>query len=133
MKTPPVAVAARFNVPDGAHGFNRGFTGPAKAQKHTMRNKTTVARLFFEHDGIHICDDSSEYLDARGYAYQSKAEALRQAHLDGYAHAVGSGTSWDGIKRIPARYRQHTPTPGCPEPCPRDQDYSAFLAFHNID
>lgn len=67
--------------------------------------KRKVARVFEECTGkYHICDDGLPHLDARGPGYDTKAQALRVAVHIGYTHAVGSGTYWEGIKRIPARF-----------------------------
>ena len=63
-----------------------------------------TARIFEEADGYHICDDSADCLDARGQGHPTKAAALRAAAQSGYTHATGSGTPWDGVKKIPARY-----------------------------
>jgi hypothetical protein len=64
-----------------------------------------VARIFEEVTGLfHVCDDALDYLDARGTAYRTKADALRAAAVAGYTHATGSGCTWRGIRRIPARY-----------------------------
>ncbi len=66
-----------------------------------------TARIFEEPTGkYHICDDGLDYLDARGHAHDTKADAMRAAARDGYIHAIGSGTYWDGIKRIPKKYRE---------------------------
>jgi len=38
----------------------------------------TVARIFQEVTGkYHICDNNLSYLDARGYGYNSRREAIR--------------------------------------------------------
>jgi len=70
----------------------------------------SVARIFEESDGYHVCNEESDTLDARGKAYPTKAEALRAADRMGYTHAIGSGTTWANdnqpIQRIPARYRE---------------------------
>ena len=60
-----------------------------------------VARIFSEADGYHVGDDKLDYLDARGKPFRTKAAAMRYALTNGYTHAVGSGTYWDGIKTIP--------------------------------
>jgi len=59
-----------------------------------------VARIFDEADGYHICDDALDHLDARGPAHRTKADAIRAAVESGYTHATGSGTYWDGVRRI---------------------------------
>lgn len=74
------------------------------AVRRAIETKRT-ARIFEEHDGYHVCDDDLEYMDARGRGYRTKADALRTAAGIGYTHAIGSGTSWDGVRQIPARYR----------------------------
>lgn len=69
-------------------------------------NTIKVARVFQENTGkYHYCSDELDYLDARGQGFSSKAKALTAAHNAGYTHAIGSGCSWDGIKRIPAKYK----------------------------
>lgn len=70
-----------------------------------------IARIFADIGGYYICDNHEDYLDARGVAYPSKAAALRAAAdnyggvQEPYTHAIGSGTYWQGIKRIPAKFR----------------------------
>lgn len=61
-----------------------------------------VARIFSDTDGYHVCSEELPYLDARGPAFRTKADALRHAARAGYTHAVGSGTYRDG--KIPASY-----------------------------
>ena len=39
-----------------------------------------VARIFEDVGGYYICSEALDYLDARGTAYQSKAEAMRSAY-----------------------------------------------------
>ena len=52
-----------------------------------------IARIFEECTGLyHICDDSVDYLDARGRGYRTKMEAMQTAKDAGYTHARGSGT-----------------------------------------
>jgi len=69
----------------------------------------SVARIFEESNGYHVCNEENDTLDARGTSYATKAEALRAADRMGYTHAIGSGTTWSNAKqsvqRIPARYR----------------------------
>lgn len=65
-----------------------------------------TARIFQESTGqYHICDDSLDYLDARGRGFDAKADAMRTAFSMGFTHAVGSGTYWDGVRAIPQKYR----------------------------
>jgi len=45
-------------------------------------------------------------LDARGGGHRTKADAMRAAAFDGYTHATGSGCYWEGVRRIPAEYRE---------------------------
>jgi hypothetical protein len=66
---------------------------------------TKTARIFEDVGGYHVCSDELDHLDARGPAYKTKAEALRIADYEGYTHATGSGCPWDGVRRIPAKYR----------------------------
>jgi hypothetical protein len=69
-------------------------------------NSLRVARVFEESTGkYHHCADSLDYLDARGTGHTTKASALHAAYHNGYTHAVGSGCTWQGVKRIPARFR----------------------------
>ena len=68
-----------------------------------------VARIFEDVGGYYVCDDALDYLDARGMPHATKAAALRAAATDYgdgefYTHAVGSGTYWDGVRAIPARF-----------------------------
>ena len=66
-----------------------------------MRKDRKVARIFEESDGrYYICDNNLDYLDARGYGYPTKAEAMRAAKDMGYTHAIGSGTYWTGIRKL---------------------------------
>ena len=65
-------------------------------------NKT--ARIFEDVGGYFVCDESSKFLDARGRPYGKKSDALRAASYMGYTHAIGSGTYWDGVRKIPAKY-----------------------------
>lgn len=66
-----------------------------------------TARIFAESTGkYHICDDDGGMLDARGKGHDTKADALRAAAYMGYTHATGSGTYWEGTRRIPAKYRE---------------------------
>jgi hypothetical protein len=61
-----------------------------------------TARIFEEADGkYYICDDDAEILDARGKGHPTKAEAMRAAADMGYTHAVGSGTYWEGVRKLP--------------------------------
>lgn len=55
-----------------------------------------MARIFEDVGGYYICDDSLDYLDARGNGYDSKAAALRAAYAAGYTHAIGSGAYKQG-------------------------------------
>ena len=65
-----------------------------------------VARVFQEPTGLyHVCDDALDHLDAGGPGHLTKAQALRHALSCGYTHAVGSGVPWQGVRRIPAKYR----------------------------
>ena len=89
--------------------------GARLARLHTMKTKLT-ARIFADVGGYFVCDDGLDYLDARGYAHASKADALRAAYRKGYTHAVGSGcyrsgrsiasqirpTEWDKVARLEA-------------------------------
>ena len=63
-----------------------------------------TAYIFEDVNGYYICDPDGP-LDARGKAHQSKAEAMRAAAYEGYTHAEGSGTYWDGVKKIPGKYQ----------------------------
>ena len=66
-----------------------------------------TARIFEESTGMyHICDDDGPLLDARGRGHRTKADAMRAAAYDGYTHATGSGTWWEGVRRIPAELRE---------------------------
>ena len=60
----------------------------------------SIARIFEDTNGYYFCDDLEGFLDARGYAFESKIEAIRAAANDGYSHAIGSGTYWKGVKSI---------------------------------
>ncbi len=63
-----------------------------------------VARIFEDTGGYFICDDDG-YLDARGTAHKTKADAMRAAARNGYTHATGSGTPWGNeVRRIPKQY-----------------------------
>lgn len=65
-----------------------------------------IARVFADCDGYHWCDESLDFLDARGRAYKTKAEAMRAAYVFGeYTHATGSGTYRDGVRAIPKHLR----------------------------
>lgn len=59
--------------------------------------------------GYHWCDleraDEAGMLYAGGPAYPTKAAAMRAAAFDGYTHATGSGTYWEGVRAIPDKYR----------------------------
>ena len=59
-----------------------------------------VARIFESVGGYYVCSDEPDYLDTRGRGYPTKAAAMRAAKADGYTHAVGSGTYWDGVARL---------------------------------
>jgi hypothetical protein len=59
-----------------------------------------IARVFEGARGYHVCSDELSYLDERGAAYPSKAEALQAAASQGYTHATGSGTNWDGVRSL---------------------------------
>lgn len=59
-----------------------------------------VARIFEDVGGYYICDEDGP-LDARGKAYDTKADALRAAATCGYTHAIGSGCYWTGTRKIP--------------------------------
>lgn len=74
----------------------------------TTNTERKVARIFEDVGGYYICDDDANMLDARGRAYETKADALRAAASgpDAYTHATGSGTYWVyGIRSI-AAWRQ---------------------------
>lgn len=58
--------------------------------------QTKTARIFYDVKGYYVCDDAGKFLDTRGHAYPTKAEALRAALCNGYTHAVGSGCYRDG-------------------------------------
>lgn len=61
-----------------------------------------VARIFEEPDGkFYVCDDNAEVLDARGFGFVSKVEAMRAAKEMGFTHATGSGTYWKGVRKLP--------------------------------
>src|SRR5574338_47961 len=66
------------------------------------QNRKKIARIFQENDGnYYVCDNALDYLDARGQPHKTKKSAILHAyHLD-YTHAIGSGTYWKGIKKIP--------------------------------
>ncbi len=67
--------------------------------------KKKVARIFEELTGkYHVCDDALPHLAAGGQAFDTKASAMYAAAYDGYTHAVGSGTYWRGVRRLPARF-----------------------------
>ena len=59
-------------------------------------NHKSTARIFEDVGGYFICDDTSDFLDARGTPHASKAEALRAAYQSGYTHAIGSGAYKQG-------------------------------------
>jgi len=59
-----------------------------------------VARIFEDVGGFYVCDEDSDFLDARGDGYDSKSAALRGAYRAGYTHAVGSGTYREGVASI---------------------------------
>ena len=58
----------------------------------TKAQEKSIARIFEDVGGYYICDESSEYLDARGCSYPTKSSAMRAAYDAGYSHACGSGT-----------------------------------------
>jgi hypothetical protein len=67
-----------------------------------------VARIFEEVTGrFHICDEEDDYLDARGYGYKTKVEALRSAARD-YTHAIGSGTYWGNNVRSLKAFKEYS-------------------------
>lgn len=55
-------------------------------------NEIKIARIFEDIGGYYICDDSLDYLDARGDPYEKKSHAMSAAKQYGYTHARGSGT-----------------------------------------
>ena len=63
-------------------------------------NRFRIARVFEESDGFHFSCNSLDYLDARGKAYKTKADALRAAFRCGYTHATGSGCYRKGVNVI---------------------------------
>lgn len=65
-----------------------------------------VAIIFEDVGGYYISDANNDFLDARGHNFRSKAAALRAACSGDYTHATGSGTPWQGIRRIPDKYRE---------------------------
>jgi hypothetical protein len=68
-----------------------------------------VARIFQDQGNEYfVCDDDSSDLDARGTPHNTKFQAIRAAAQQGYTHAVGSGTWWRGIRRIPTRMRENS-------------------------
>lgn len=58
-----------------------------------------IARVFEDIGGYYFCDDVRP-LDARGFAYPTKAEAQRAAVRDGYTHGIGSGMYRDGVSKL---------------------------------
>ncbi len=64
-----------------------------------------VARIFEDVGGYYVCNDAAKSLIKRTDPYSTKAAALREAASRGFTHAVGSGTYWDSIRRIPVRFR----------------------------
>jgi hypothetical protein len=64
-----------------------------------------VAWVFQEVDGLYRVSNYHDILVTDGPGYKTKADALRAADRAGYTHAIGSGTYWPGIRRIPAEYR----------------------------
>lgn len=66
--------------------------------------KKLVARVFEDVGGYFVCGEDLGFFDARGTPAKNKAEALRRAVMCGYTHAVGSGTYWDGVRRIPKKF-----------------------------
>lgn len=65
-----------------------------------------IARIFQEVTGLyHVCDDSLDFLDARGPGYKRKSDAMRAAFFSGYTHVVGSGTYWGNtVRMIPKEF-----------------------------
>ncbi len=63
-------------------------------------NRLRIARVFEESGGFHFSCNSLDYLDARGKAYKTKADALRAAFRCGYTHATGSGCYRKGVNVI---------------------------------
>lgn len=63
-----------------------------------MQTGKKVARIFADVGGYYVCDNDLPYLDARGRAYETKADAMRAAYESGYTHAVGSGVYRQGVK-----------------------------------
>lgn len=63
-----------------------------------------TARIFEDVGGYYVCSEAGEFLDTRGPAYRTKADALRAATVSGYEYAVGSGTYWSGVRKIPSRF-----------------------------
>lgn len=53
---------------------------------------SSIARIFEDFRGYFVCDEDLEYLDARGTAYPTKAQAMRAAYIAGYTYGIGSGT-----------------------------------------
>jgi hypothetical protein len=52
-----------------------------------------IARIFRHDDGkFYVCDDNAPDLDARGEAFDTKADAMLAAKEFGFTHAKGSGT-----------------------------------------
>jgi hypothetical protein len=72
-----------------------------------MKAEKRVARVFEDVGGYYVCDDAEDFLDMRGRAYDTKAEALRAANRSGYTHATGSGTYWGNGVRAIARYAEY--------------------------
>lgn len=66
-----------------------------------------IARIFEDEGKYYFCDDTLEYLDARGTNYPTKADAQKAAAESGYTHMVGSGTYHKSkIQIIPKKFRK---------------------------
>ena len=79
-----------------------------KSLKARAVGAETVARIFEDVGGYHLCSDGMRVLWTEPNPSPTKADALRQAWQSGYTHAVGSGTHWDGIRAIPVQYRDYS-------------------------
>lgn len=60
---------------------------------------SSVARIFEDIGGYHICDDDGPLVTSTNPA-KTKAEALRRAYANGYTKAIGSGTYWGNSVRM---------------------------------
>lgn len=83
----------------------------SRVRVRAMRHVANIWQTF--DDGYFVCVENCAHGRCRMgvvEVFDTKAAALRGASRDGFTHAMGVGTYWEGTRKIPKQYRDRVAT-----------------------